>query len=420
MWVIDAKTLKTRFIKSGDWGAVRPVVNENIVYAVLGDCVVAYSLTGSQLWKTKIIGGAGNQLLLDCEFLYATNSRGNLYRYDLSNGKEYLVSSLSITSGVLIGLNDTLYFGCDNLFYAIDSKGGVLWKSDLGSKITGSPVMSMDGTIYVTSEDNKVFTLAHDDLRDVNMEAEFNDNTLTVTLDSQATGHVSFTVNGLTYNETVTNGKLTKSIPNLNAGSYNVNVVYSGDLRFNASIKIVSFTIKAAPQVNVPASSGNDVTISLPSDATGTVTVQANGKTYTKDLVNGKATVTLPDGNYNAVITYSGDDKYDGFTITKRVSVKKPVVKKASKITAKKKTFKKSLKTKKYTVTLKSGKTPIKKVKLIIKIGRKTFKATTNAKGKATFKIKKLTKKGRYTAKVTFKGNKYYKATTKKVKIVLK
>ena len=40
--------------------------------------------------------------------------------------------------------------------------------------------MSMDGTLYVTSEDNKVFTLAHDDLRDVNMEAEFNDNTLTV------------------------------------------------------------------------------------------------------------------------------------------------------------------------------------------------------------------------------------------------
>ena len=126
-------------------------------------------------------------------------------------------------------------------------------------------------------------------------------------------------------------------------------------MRFNASIKIVSFTIKAAPQVNVPVSSGNDVTISLPSDATGTVTVQANGKTYTKDLVNGKATVTLPGGNYNAVITYSGDDKYDGFTITKTVNVKKPVVKKASKITAKKKTFKKSLKTKKYTVASLSG-----------------------------------------------------------------
>ncbi len=418
--IIDAKTLRSNSIITGDFKNVRPVVGEdNSIYAVLGDAIVAYNPQGTQLWKTKVTGGAGNQLLLDSEFLYATNDKGNLYKHDISNGREYMVSSLNITSGVLIGLNSNLYFGCDNLFYAIDSKGSVLWKSDLGSKITGSPVMSMDGTIYVTSEDNKVFTLAHDDLRDVNMEAEFNDNTLTVTLDSQATGHVSFTVNGVNYNETVTDGKLTKSIPDLKAGSYNVNVVYSGDLRFNASIKIVSFTIKAAPQVNVPASSGNDVTISLPSDATGTVTVQANGKTYTKDLVNGKATVTLPDGNYNAVITYSGDDKYDGFTITKSVSVKKPVVKKASKITAKNKTFKKSLKTKKYTVTLKSGKTPIKKVKLIIKIGKKTFKVKTNNKGKATFKIK-LKKKGKYTAKITFKGNAHYKATSKKVKIVLR
>jgi hypothetical protein len=162
------------------------------------------------------------------------------------------------------------------------------------------------------------------------------------------------------------------------------------------------------------------LTIALPSDATGTLTVKVKGQTYTRQLVNGKATVTLPDGSYDAVITYSGDSKYAGFNITKQVTVKKPVVKKASKIVAKKKTFKARTKVKKYTVTLKSGKTPIKKVKLIIKIGRKTFKAKTNAKGKVTFKIKKLTKKGRYTAKITFKGNAHYKAAAKKVKIVLK
>ena len=62
----------------------------------------------------------------------------------------------------------------------------------------------------------------------------------------------------------------------------------------------------------------------------------------------------------------------------------------------------------------------IKKVKLIIKIKNKTFKATTNAKGKATFKIKKLTRKGKYTATIKFAGNKNYKATSKKVKIVVK
>lgn len=56
----------------------------------------------------------------------------------------------------------------------------------------------------------------------------------------------------------------------------------------------------------------------------------------------------------------------------------------------------------------------------IIKIKKKTFKATTNKKGKATFKIKKLAKNGKYTATISFKGNKHYKAATKKVKIIVK
>ena len=59
-------------------------------------------------------------------------------------------------------------------------------------------------------------------------------------------------------------------------------------------------------------------------------------------------------------------------------------------------------------------------VKVTLKIGKKTYKAITNAKGKATFKIKKLSKKGKYNAVIKFKGNKLYKATTKKVKITIK
>ncbi len=418
--VIDANTLQTKFSRSTEYLSVRPVIGEgNIVYVALKDRILAYSISGATVWNSKV-SGTVTQMALDSDNgLYYVTSDG-LFRCSLADGKQSRISGLNITSGILIDADSNLYFASNSIFYAMDSNGKILWKSDLGFKITGSPVMSMDGTVYVTSEDNMVFALTYADLKDPNMNAEFKDNAITVTLDNQTTGMVSFAVNGISYNGEIVDGRLSISLPELKAGNYNVDVMYSGDLRFNASSVKVSFTIKAAPQVNVPASSGNDVTISLPSDATGTVTVQANGKTYTKTLVNGKATVTLPDGNYNAVITYSGDDKYDGFTITKSVSVKKPVVKKASKITAKKKTFKKSLKTKKYTVTLKSGKSPIKKVKLIIKIGKKTFKAKTNAKGKATFKIKKLTRKGKYTAKITFKGNKYYKATTKNVKIVLK
>ena len=92
-------------------------------------------------------------------------------------------------------------------------------------------------------------------------------------------------------------------------------------------------------------------------------------------------------------------------------------------------------KTKKYAITLKSGKQAIKKVKvslkkvngkylkgkvLKIKFNKKTYKVKTNKKGVATFKITKLTKKGKYIATIKYKGSKYYKKLTKKAKITIK
>lgn len=84
-----------------------------------------------------------------------------------------------------------------------------------------------------------------------------------------------------------------------------------------------------------------------------------------------------------------------------------------------KKTFKSKNKHKKYTIALKSDKKPVKKVKVTLKINRKTFKAKTNNKGKATFKIP-LTKKGKYIGTITFKGNENYRKTIKKVKLIIK
>ena len=62
----------------------------------------------------------------------------------------------------------------------------------------------------------------------------------------------------------------------------------------------------------------------------------------------------------------------------------------------------------------------MKKAKVTIKVKGKTYKAKTNSKGKATFKITKLTKKGTYKAVIKYKGSSYYKNVTKKVKIRVK
>ncbi|WP_405295610.1 hypothetical protein [Methanobrevibacter sp.] len=92
-----------------------------------------------------------------------------------------------------------------------------------------------------------------------------------------------------------------------------------------------------------------------------------------------------------------------------------------TKLIASKKTFKKSVKAKKYSVTLTTNKNiVISNVWVSLKVNKKTFKAKTNSKGKATFKITNLKKKGTFKAAIKYKGNNKYNKVTKKVKIVVK
>ena len=91
------------------------------------------------------------------------------------------------------------------------------------------------------------------------------------------------------------------------------------------------------------------------------------------------------------------------------------------KMAASAKTFKKSVKIKKYTITLKNDWNQVmKSKKVILIVNKKTFTAYTNSKGQATFKITNLNKKGKFTAAVKFTGNKYYYTVTKKPKITVK
>lgn len=152
----------------------------------------------------------------------------------------------------------------------------------------------------------------------------------------------------------------------------------------------------------------------------GEVTVAlAGAKTYKTDK-NGQIRInvgTLVPKSYVAKIRFAGSTNFYASSTDVDVIVKKAAVK----MTAKKKTFKVKVKTKKYTITLKNNiKKAIKGAKVTLKVNKKTYKAKTNKKGKAVFKIKNLKKKGTYKAVIKFAGNKYYKKVTKKVKIRVK
>ena len=167
--------------------------------------------------------------------------------------------------------------------------------------------------------------------------------------------------------------------------------------------------------ITLKDSKGNAV-----SNAKLTVVLNGASKVLTTNS-KGQCSFAIPSNlvpkTYTATISYGGDRTHLKSSFSTKVTVKKASVK----LTAKAKTFKSKAKVKKYTVTLKNNKSKaMKKVKLTLKLKGKTYKATTNTKGNALFKIKNLSKKGKYTAKVIYSGNKYFNSLTKKVKITIK
>lgn len=149
--------------------------------------------------------------------------------------------------------------------------------------------------------------------------------------------------------------------------------------------------------------------------------VNIDGKT-TKYYTYEKGQAEIPTeglapGTHNVKITFNGDSNFGKSTATSKIVVKKAT----PYLIAKKATFKAKKKTKKYSIVLIDDYgDAIKNVKVTLKVKGKTFKATTNSKGKATFKIKKLTKKGKHKATVIFAGNKYYNTKSVKTKIKIK
>ena len=211
--------------------------------------------------------------------------------------------------------------------------------------------------------------------------------------------------------------------------SINSTVVYNSNSTSNTVVitkKPTVFTANGVTLLVTATKSGSNYKIVLKDNsgnalASKNVKITFNGKTSTVSTnANGEITyklVAAKAGNYKLNVVFDGDNNYASSSASATIKVNKE----ASKLTAKKKTFKAKVKTKKYAVTLKDSKgKAIKKVKVTLKVKGKTYKATTNAKGKATFKIKNLKKKGKYTATVKFAGNTLYKASTKKVKITVK
>ncbi len=148
-----------------------------------------------------------------------------------------------------------------------------------------------------------------------NISHQFSDSELI----NKSSGNVSLVINGKTYVGNVKDDVAEINITDLKSGKYEIEVVYSGDDRFASSntkttfsvLKIKDYTMDIKTEVN-----GNNVkiTVSLPKDSTGNVTIRIGEKNYTVPINEGKAILNLRNlnsGEFNVLAYYPGDDKYD-------------------------------------------------------------------------------------------------------------
>ena len=169
----------------------------------------------------------------------------------------------------------------------------------------------------------------------VNISAEnimiLDDETINITIPDDASGYISIEIND---NEPVylpINGSLSYVVSDLDVGNYSVNVVYYGSEKYNSSASSANFTVSIyASNMNVThddyinSTDALNIDVSLPSDATGVVTVTVGDMNYTVPVEEGTSKFnisSLEGGNYTVSVAYSGDYKYDSDSFEFNVTV---------------------------------------------------------------------------------------------------
>ena len=341
---------------------------------------------------------------------------------------------------------------------SLKSNCGVLSKSE-GKLINGifESTLKLNDTqnpeITVTINDvNAVFNLLNTDDNTVRISASCDDITegetavITVTSNRNITGLCLIEIGDGKYYAELVSGKAFADIVNLKAGKYIALIrLYGAEaqttvpitVNADAAKNVKNTTIEIRPDFSLTACDistgerGQSISFTLKDIdknilADKTVQIALNGKIY--DAVSDENGICQLEirlnkaDTYTCAVSFTGDENYNAAPLA--IS-KLAVNKKKTSLSASSKTFKLKAK-KQISVTLKTSKSPAdgktylykgKKVTLTVK--GKTYSAKTNAKGVAKFNVK-LTKKGKYSAKIKFSEDATYKASNKTIKITVK
>lgn len=150
----------------------------------------------------------------------------------------------------------------------------------------------------------------------------YGDNaTVTVSVTDDATGNITIKINNKSIIKGIVNGKVVFNISKLAAGSYDVYVTYSGDVKYNIANASDILTIsKATANINIDNKEINigdkvNYEITVQNTYTGDVTISIGDISRTINVENGIAIIELDTSNlvadkYLVKITYANDKNY--------------------------------------------------------------------------------------------------------------
>ena len=152
------------------------------------------------------------------------------------------------------------------------------------------------------------------------------DGKLVIDVPEDATGNVTVTIDGEEYTVPVEDGKAVVDISDLEPGKHAVEVTYPGDDKYAPASNATVIDIPkesdypfdvTAEDINVGEKT--NITINLPEDVNGPVLVDIDGIGYYANVTDGVAHVELPlnlkPGTYDVVVTFPGNDKYEGKSV---------------------------------------------------------------------------------------------------------
>jgi len=297
-----------------------------------------YTLSPSQLesgvYTIKIINVIDNQIM-DTAKLYVLPVSSEAYSVNVSD------TLIAYRSGGTISIKiksapSSYVFKYDFYLKVYDSNGIEKISTEYSSKVAKASVVynlkscQLERGAYtiklLNSVDNQIMDTANLIILDkqfvtskyyVNETVKINYTIINTKLKGQFSVYLNDTfVNKVDVGQTII-------LDYLNEGKYVIKLIYDGDADIPSFQDSCTFYVSKVPldyytNYNLVAGTNGNVTFIFKNVPSGKITVylpnSTNQKYYLADIINGQATITIPElraGRYDFVLTYDGDDRFE-------------------------------------------------------------------------------------------------------------